>query len=429
MQITKSEVHELLQRVVQQLRECYSVESEELKTRIKVKVQVKHNDGEIFLANFNIKKTAKEMQQLIDKLRALYAISEDIEHFFKLCDTLDCSVSQLQYYVNGVEIIVRQRYDAPQLKNFVNADEASTDTLSLRAEAEQRLEELRELAEICTIEFSDDMIDIKSFYNALDTLKSLKNNYTEHRQTFNQVLKTVAEFIKAANKLTTRDNAEYLRELRIAKNREAEALKKSDYDHVSKETLKQYLKENFAAFRYDDKLLILDKSSKHRAVLAARLGYIDYVGLVVLQTILAGEDDNGERWSHIIDDFRYDEPAQIDSSRYCKTVEEAMASLFKVSVRDLEDSIRQGDILFVRYYSETRAPLYEITKEFDVAPSHTLKSDTEFRVHRFEDGSGLTIFNEAPATLEHPSHAPVTIPPGVWRVHRNTAPNLEGGWD
>jgi len=435
MQIAKNEVHELLRNTLQQLKEVYSVEVEELKTRIKVKVTYQHSDSEILLANFNIKKTAKAMQQLIDKLSALYAISEDIEHFFKLCDALDCRVTQSEYTRT---IKVTQRYDVPNLKNFVNADVASVSTTTLRAEATQRLKELRDLSELCTIEFSNDMIDIKSFYSALETLKSLKQNYTEHRQTFNAVLKTVAQFVRAANKLTTRDNAEYLRQRKLAKQREIEALKNADYDNVSDETLKKFLKKTFYDLR-NESLLILDKSSKHRAVCVAELVYDRYYNppsLMIARIYLCGIDDNEEAWIHTVLDFLSEppyEPASIENWKGY-TVERAMARIFNTSSDVVKASRRQGDILITRVSSDADALLIEDgeytfsyvyddldqfrnyfdfveeTTEYDIAASHTLKSSKAFKVYKHYKHSNLTLVElTADAVLEHPSHKPIKL--------------------
>ena len=174
---------------------------------------------------------------------------------------------------------------------------------------------------------------------------------------------------------------------------------------------------------------IIDKSSKHRAVLYARvnrtLNEFDEYYWSVETLCLGGIDDNDEQWEVDVssvslkwydEDDPYDGRYQ-DSLEYYSgmTVEDAMSDLFHISVTELDFAERQGDVLFIStYFNNIDEDNNNIIDELSVAESHRIKgklkllSSEEHRVGDFiVHALSIRLYEEG--IVEHTQHPPLTL--------------------
>jgi hypothetical protein len=106
------------------------------------------------------------------------------------------------------------------------------------------------------------------------------------------------------------------------------------------------------------------------------------------------------------------------------------------------EQYRQGDILLI---SEPRLPrdvggaveLKDpaqgmILADEAAAPTHVLQPAGDVWIFRSNGCDGLTEWLEvrnAPVLLTHPQHAPLSLPPGIWRVVRQRQYDPATGWE
>ena len=229
---------------------------------------------------------------------------------------------------------------------------------------------------------------------------------------------SVSQYVKAANKLTQKDNSEYLKHNKQLRELELRALEEGNYENVSDETLKQFIKYYFPEFSRA-KLYIIDKSSKYRAVLFCTLELGPYVyNLVPAEYYLCGEDDNGEEWCHIITTnfiSDYYTKEEIDNL-YKRSVKWAESQLLNVPLEYFDYFIdRQGDV-FVFRDEEEQADYreQEETDEFEILPNHVLKLEKTAVIKYTRYANRLHVDLPVPAVLEHPSHHHVKLQPAKY---------------
>jgi len=431
MRARLEDVSEKLSQLYNELREeGFRVDIDEKKTVLKIEVGYRKTE----IAEMKIRKnSAKAIAKAVDVLQSILLMSDSIKKLFKLANALylnlkidimrELKLFKEYYRVVAIQTLrIKHEFDIPRLKNFLDERKASVSTLSLREHAKQRLRDLEELTEVAEITYKYDysstyeirLINFNELMRALSELKRIKDNYSEYRQAVNALVQLVSDYIKAANKLTTKDNSEYLKRKKMLRELELRALEAGDYDKVSDETLKQFIKSTF--IDRAKKIKILDKSTKYRAILFCTLEKCQFC-LVPAQYYLCGEDDNGEEWLHTVytvDVSEYEYCSACDEL-YRKTVEWAEAWLLDISTSFFERFIdRQGDVFVFRDDEQTDYKEQEETDEFEILPNHTLKLSETAVIKYKRKRNRIYIDLPVPAILEHPSHHHVQLPPAKY---------------
>ena len=190
-----------------------------------------------------------------------------------------------------------------------------------------------------------------------------------------------------------------------------EALKSGRFWEAAKDALKNYFHPPF------ERNYLTDVSEKWRAALYTEMastawkagkGDWRHKNIGTGRGYLCGIDDNGDEWGHPVNLHHYIDFDEYGDMGYVATVEDAMSSLFGVSIRDLEQCQRQGDILF---HPE---PIPDIEMkaedEWEIRESHTVTSPGLQR-------NGRYIQSKNKITVSHTSHAPVVLPAGNYRIY------------
>ena len=193
-----------------------------------------------------------------------------------------------------------------------------------------------------------------------------------------------------------------------AKN--AEALKSGRFWEADKDALKGYFHPPF------DKNYLADVSEKWRAALFLECESVSYKGYNgdwrhklsgTGDAYLCGIDDNGDEWGHA---------CHVDLSRdnygnggFDATVEEAMGNLFEISVKNLANCQRQGDLLFCPSRIPTETELHPEEK-WTPRESHDITSKSLYR-------NGRYFRADHEITVSHTSHAAVILSPGEYRLY------------
>lgn len=214
-----------------------------------------------------------------------------------------------------------------------------------------------------------------------------------------------------------RANSEYLSERKSAKSAErqadADAIASGRFWDASREALKSYFHPPF------DKNYLADVSEKWRAALyveAKSTGWKNSYGtwshklVSTGRAYLCGIDDNGDEWGHrVILQPAEDQYGNASLTDY--SVAEAMCNLFDgyLNIGKINACTRQGDLLFC---PETIPPveLHPQPEPWDIRESHAISSPGLYR-------NGRWFRSDAEITVSHTSHAPVTLPPGEYRLY------------
>lgn len=257
---------------------------------------------------------------------------------------------------------------------------------------------------------------------------------------------------KALLPLLRRANAKYLADRKSAKaeqrRRNEEALFSGRFWEADRDALKGYFHPPFS------KNALVDVSEKWRAALfveCGSTGWKDYnknwrhklVGTGL--GYLCGIDDNGDEWGYRV---RIDQSGdQYGNTAIEGDVEEVMCGVFRVSPATLQQSYRQGDLLFcpeeipephevcrncgqayetttdlaggircLSCYSSSGAvmtdsiELHEQSEPWEVRESHRITSAGLMR-------NGRYFASENEITVSHTNHAPVILPAGTYRLY------------
>jgi len=400
------------QLIIELREEGFSVVVDAMKTILKVKVEY----NKIEIAEVKVRKTAKNLAKAFDVLQSILLLSETIRKLFQLANALNLNIKQL------IKITIKHEFDITKLKSLINSDFASVSTLSLREHARQKIKELEELAEVAEINYTYEytssyeitLLNYSDLMQALSELTRIKENYSEYRQAINTVVQLVSDYVKAANKLTQKDNSEYLKHKKQLRELEIRALECGDYEKVSDKTIKELIKSTFTEFS-SEKIKVLDKSSKLRAVLFCTLYLSDdyYPRLLPCFVLyLAGEDDNGETWIHAVNCMHEDNQLKL----YNYTVEDAESLLLDIPHSTFKRFVaRQGDVfVFKDEEQQTNYKEQEETDEFEILPNHILKLEKTAVIKYKRKRNRIYIDLPVPAILEHPSHHHVELPPAKY---------------
>lgn len=166
-----------------------------------------------------------------------------------------------------------------------------------------------------------------------------------------QIAALQAEQKKLIAQMRSRNSAYMMeRKSAAAERRQADqqALTSGEFWKASKDALKGYFHPPF------DKNYLADVSEKWRAALFLECeseSYKRYNGEWGHKLVgtgsgyLCGIDDNGDEWGHMVQGV-YGSLDNFGNHGFDVTVEEAMAELFQVTTRTVNESMRQGDLLF-----------------------------------------------------------------------------------
>ena len=160
---------------------------------------------------------------------------------------------------------------------------------------------------------------------------------------------------------------------------------------------REVLLKDFFRVPYDKRKLVA-VSEQYRAALFVEVDVNDSYGY---KTYLCGIDDNGEEWG-----FRLGGHFSYDCGEY--GIERAMARCWDTTVSVVQRSFRQGEILFFPTPIPRNVPL-EAETEWQVAPNHTASSPDLWH-------NGEYMGSSAAITVSHPTHPPLTLPPGDYQV-------------
>jgi len=302
----------------------------------------------------------------------------------------------------------------------------------------------------------------KNFEELIDELEELLNRSNEIISEFDEYLTEQQQKIKKFLKKYREENSRAYRKAREEAKCEREALANGDFENVSDKRIKEFLRDELG-FK---NIVVLDKSSKHRAVLVAKVYYINYDSWYVEELYLAGLDDNQESWSIQVADYQgmY---MKLDGFKE-ESVEKAMATIFCIPTHFVKTAKRQGDVLIVdangmgdkeilekfgelKYTADLLGRIHpdetaeyrvkteeaEEVSEFEILASHKLISDATMKVRRVEyrliaseflgyDEDGKAIVSrrrvgtqdiyivdvKGRAELIHPSHQKVVLDKG-----------------
>lgn len=214
-------------------------------------------------------------------------------------------------------------------------------------------------------------------------------------------------------------NSEYraARSNALAADRAADtaALESGEFWLASKKALRGYFSPPF------ERNYLVDMSERWRAALytemassawKARDGW-RHKNVGTGRGYLCGIDDNGDEWGYRVDlsnTMRKDLYGDYEYSS--ADVADAMAVLFDVSIQQLNECYRQGDLLFRPCMAS------------EMPPASHLESDSEWAVresHRITSPSlrhkGRYFAAEEQIKVEHTSHQPVILPAGSYCLH------------
>lgn len=190
-------------------------------------------------------------------------------------------------------------------------------------------------------------------------------------------------------------------------HRESEqvALASGEFWKCSEQTLKDYFHVPY------ERRKLVDVSEKYRATLFVEVDVRDidqpwgYSRSLVptSRAYLCGIDNNGEEWGFRVILRHYEEWL------YESKVVDAMAEVWGVDEKLVLESERQGEILF---HADLIPDGVEMVADGDwqIRPSHCVKSEgLEHDDDYFRSANTITV--------EHPTHAPVTLPPGSYRAY------------
>lgn len=233
-------------------------------------------------------------------------------------------------------------------------------------------------------------------YNALwQTQKSRVNQVTKLQKKQKECIKKLrAENSKyvLANRTTAA----------VKRREEHKALAKGHFWECEEQTLKDFFHVPFT------KRKLVDVSERFRAALFVELELEEYPYKSLVPTnraYLCGVDDNSEEWGFQV--FNNDGPC-ARGWEYKSTVVEAMAIVWDINKDIVKKSYRQGELLFHPASFSVGSTLRRETI-WDVAPAHTVSSPTLSH-------NGDSFASTDPITVSHPTHAPLVLPAGEYRV-------------
>jgi|GEM_PF-5415148 len=203
-----------------------------------------------------------------------------------------------------------------------------------------------------------------------------------------------SEIIREIRRLNGAVVVERRRAAKAHREAEKEALAAGRFWECSEQTLKNYFSVPFR------KRKLVDVSERHRAALFLDLDYEGYgVGLQPSGVAhLCGIDDNGEEWGFRLLVYR----------SYDVTVVDAMMTCWGVRRDIIERATRQGEILIWSENIPDDVRLESADDEHDIAPSHTVRSET-LQIN------GEYFYATTPIIVEHPTHAAIWLQPGSYR--------------
>lgn len=379
------------------------IQKEELKTRTNYYIKIFSPEDELELV-FRAK--SKKQREEIEKI--LSEVKNDIEYVenhtrFHFC----------RDFLKVIEI--RTRFDLVRMKRLLADYE-----YELRDEIfeiNKKIEKLRDTACLYRKQINDvhDLLEVQR------KIREIREKEKEILSKIDSEVEELSREIKQLNKRITEANREYLQLRKQLRENEEKALERGDYENVSNERLKEYFRHLFPR---SAKLVVVNKSSKHRAVLFAEVDYDNFQ--YVVRLALAGEDDNGEEWRHVVIDYIYP-PAVKEVMHW--TVEGAMARLFGIPPLAVEIAKRQGDILFIEC-SAAAAELQEVVDELEIRANHKVKSrkieilkkynvqvsDSEYATSIMMRDDMILVRLNNDAVVEHPSHQPLRLKPATYLI-------------
>jgi len=180
--------------------------------------------------------------------------------------------------------------------------------------------------------------------------------------------------------------------------KEKAALEAGRFWECSEQLLKDYFSVPF------DCRKLVSVSEKFRAALFLELEHgqnsMGYNALVpTYNAYLCGIDDNGEEWG-----FRLQQDCD-----YNDTVEDAMAVCWEVPKSIVEQSFRQGEILFWKNNNPTGWRTMTPDTEWQIAPSHVITSPS------LRHNGGHYFYADDPIIISHPTHAPLILLAGEYQ--------------
>jgi len=281
-----------------------------------------------------------------------------------------------------------------------------------------------------------------SFIEAVEQLRKFYRQRKSKMNSFDKKLEKLAKEVKETNKIITKYNSEYVRARKAEKEEMRKALEDGRYVEVTDDKmLKDYFDLSYVT--------VLDRSTKHRAVLFAHLtdyyneyrnpgpapGFgIMFGGWGVDYLVLAGVDDNEEMWEIRIDvtdeyhdgwtSFRVPSSLSYIEKKY--DVEEGMKRVWGLKRHaPLNTAKRQGDILICplekyKIYEwaigDTKIEEETIRDEFEVFPNHKLIGKNIKVIEYSNDRAFYVVESENNMMMKHISHDDVKIEAGKWLI-------------
>jgi len=309
----------------------------------------------------------------------------------------------------------RKSYISVEYTPILQIDKLHLQSYIAHGEGEPDLRTWLSLCETIRFHTGESTAHERSFYARLDSTS------TKKRQAWLTEQQGICAIIKAAFEAGKEHNLEMIRVLQQEqrkfidslrawnakclleqkkaaterRDKERRALESGDFWECSEDTLKRFFNVPFSARK------LVDVSEKHRAAFFVALEYGGYgTGLITTHIgYLCGIDNNGEQWG-----FRVRGNWSYDS-----TVVDAMSDVWGVPTKIVNESHRQGEILF---HPEPVPPEVELVREGDwqIRPQHIVKSaGLEHDGDYFRSASAITV--------EHPTHHSVNLIPGEYRVY------------
>lgn len=238
----------------------------------------------------------------------------------------------------------------------------------------------------------------------LSEMQKITSTYASLHRTEKSRRKRIASLQKKQKAIIVKvrkANSEFLASKVQVRKEEQRALKEGRFWDCQEELLKEFFRVPFG------KRKLVALSEKHRAALFIEVVLSNQSGpykrLVPTQrAYLCGIDDNEEQWGFFLNNN--DSYWEYDS-----TVEEAMATCWNVDESIVEESFRQGEILFHPCEIPAGTTLHPET-EWQIAPSHVVRSES--LVH-----NGEYFMSTQEIVVEHPTHKPVVLEAGEYRAY------------
>lgn len=255
--------------------------------------------------------------------------------------------------------------------------------------------------------------------------------------------KQLAAEMRAANSAHLADRR---RANQLQREDDARALASGEFWRASKEALKEYFHPPFA------RNYLADVSEKWRAALYTEMkstawkagkGDWRHKNIGTGRGYLCGIDDNGDEWGHHVD-LRGSLPTDgYGDYGYAATVEVAMAVLFDIDRAQLDQCVRQGDLLFCRAEIRKTAVTSDVCQfcgheegsdheqwgcevfspsilppivlqpqsgPWEIRESHAVESEGLMR-------NGQYFSSPNPITITHTSHQTIVLEAGEYRLY------------